>query len=182
MSKIDKLCNHFHISVQSLNDSVLKRMNRKYTSEFVVDRINKLREKFVNPGITCDIIVGFINETDEEFEDTLEKVKKIKFSDMHVFKFSKREGTVAYNMQNNVTGDMANKRSEMLIKIGEKNKLDFMKKFIGKKLPVLIDEEKNGELFGYTSNYIRIRGKGEKIRWGEIQDLEFSSIEGNVLI
>ena len=101
---------------------------------------------------------------------------------MHVFKFSKREGTVAYNMKNNVTGDMANKRSEMLIKIGEKNNLDFMKKFISKKLPVLIDEEKNGELFGYTSNYIRIRGKGEKIRWGEIQDLEFSSIEGNVLI
>lgn len=182
MSKVSKLCNHFHLSVQSLSDSVLKRMNRKYTSEFVMDRINVIRKYFENPGITSDIIVGFINETDEEFEETYRNAEKIKFSAMHVFKFSKREGTRAYDMQNSVSAEISNVRSEKLIKLGNKLKYEFEKSFLGTSLDVLIDEEKEGAFFGYTKNYIKVRGVDKNIKWGEIQDLEFSEIEKGILI
>lgn len=89
MSKVDKLCSHFHLSVQSLSNTVLKRMNRKYTTEYLFDVVDKLRKKFKDVSLTCDIIVGYIDETDDEFNETIQGAKRIEFSDMHVFKFSK---------------------------------------------------------------------------------------------
>lgn len=182
LSKINKLCNHFHLSVQSLCTPVLKRMNRKYTADFVIERVKLLRKYFMSPGITCDIIVGFINETDEEFDITYNNAEKIGFSDMHVFKFSKREKTAAYDMNTNVTEEKKNERSAKLILLSEKLKSDFESKYIGTKGYVLFDEEKNGKMYGYTSNYIRVRGKGENIRWGEIQEVEFLEVEKGILI
>ena len=182
LAKIPKLCHHFHISIQSLSTTVLKRMNRKYTAQFVIDRINKLRETFESPGITTDLIVGFINETDEEFKETLENVKKIQFSDLHVFRFSKRKMTAAYSMKTTVTDEDLDKRSKILIDQGKKDQYEFLSKYLGTTQKVLIDEEKNGYYYGYTDNYLKVKCKGLNIKWGWVQDLELISIEGNCLI
>ena len=182
LSKVSKLCHHFHISIQSLSTSVLKRMNRKYTAEFVMDRIKKLRETFIDPGITTDLIVGFINETEDEFNDTLENVRIIKFSDMHVFRFSKRKMTAAYNMETTVTNEDLDRRSKILIQAGKESQYEFLKKYVGTTQKVLIDEEKNGYYYGYTDNYLKVKCKGLSVLWGWVQDLELISIEGNYLI
>lgn len=183
LSKVEKLCNHFHISVQSLSSSVLKRMNRKYTQEFVKERIEKIRKYFSNPLITCDIIVGFVNETDEEFRDTYEAAKEIGFSDMHIFKYSRRKGTAAYNLESTVTEEKKIERSKKLEELSIEMKQDYLKKELGKTVKVLIDERKApSKFYGYTSNYLKVEVRGDDILWGEIQDLELTSIEGNTLI
>ena len=106
LSKIDKLCPHFHISVQSIDNGVLSRMNRHYTREFLFDRVSMLKKYFRHPAITCDIIVGFPGETDEEFSNTIDGVKKIEFYELHVFKYSKRKWTRAAKMENQVDGNL----------------------------------------------------------------------------
>ena len=123
LSKIDKLCPHFHISVQSIDNGVLSRMNRHYTREFLFDRVSMLKKYFLHPAITCDIIVGFPGETDEEFSNTIDGVKKIEFYELHVFKYSKRKWTRAAKMENQVDGNISAKRSEELISIGNELKI-----------------------------------------------------------
>lgn len=182
LSKLDKLCNHFHLSVQSLSNSVLKRMNRKYTREYLFDVSDKLKKTFKDIALTCDIIVGYIDETDEEFTETLEGAKRIDFSDMHVFKFSKREHTRAYSLTSTVNPNVANSRSEELITLGNELKLQFLNTHIGKTMKVLLEEYKDGYLYGYTSNYIRVKVKGDKELWGKIQELELVSLEKDLIL
>ena len=162
MAKIDKLCPHFHISVQSLDNNVLKRMNRHYTREDVFEIVENIKKYFRYPAFTCDIIVGFPGETDEEFNNTIEGAKRIGFYEVHAFKYSKRKWTVAAKMENQVDGNVAQQRSEKLILLANEMKKEYMNSQIGKKMKILI-EEQNGELAqGYTPNYIMVKVKSDK--------------------
>lgn len=162
MAKIDKLCPHFHISVQSLDNNVLKRMNRHYTREDVFEIVENIKKYFKSPAFTCDIIVGFPGETDEEFNNTIEGAKRIGFYEVHAFKYSKRKWTVAAKMENQVDGNVAQQRSEKLILLANEMKKEYMNSQIGKKMKILI-EEQNGELAqGYTPNYIMVKVKSDK--------------------
>ena len=182
LSKVKKLCPHFHISVQSLNDNVLKNMNRKYDSKFVMDRVNKLKETFKDVALTCDIIVGFPMESNEDFIDTINKVKQIGFYEVHTFKYSKRKWTKAEKMNGQVLDTIKNERSETLIKIANELKHEYMKKFLGKKAYVLIEKYSEGYLEGYTSNYIKVKIRGEKDLWGKVLKVELSSIKEDYML
>ena len=162
MAKIDKLCPHFHISVQSLDNNVLKRMNRHYTREDVFEIVENIKKYFKSPAFTCDIIVGFPGETDEEFNNTIEGAKRIGFYEVHAFKYSKRKWTVAAKMENQVDGNIAQQRSEKLISLANEMKKIYMNSQIGKEMEVLI-EEQNGEVAqGYTPNYIMVKVQSDK--------------------
>lgn len=182
LKNITKLCPHFHLSIQSLSNSVLKRMNRKYTREYVLEVINKLRLSFKDIAITTDIIVGYIDETEDEFLDTYNTSKLIGFSHMHIFKFSKRENTRAYKLDNNVSPEKANSRSERLIKLSELMSNEFLKSKLNKKYDILIEEYKNGYCYGYTKDYVKAKVKGDKNLWGRIIEVEFSEIEKDLVL
>lgn len=182
LSKIDKLCPHFHISVQSIDNGVLSRMNRHYTREFLFDRVSMLRKYFTNPAITCDIIVGFPGETDEEFSNTIDGVKKIEFYELHVFKYSKRKWTRAAKMENQVDGNISAKRSEELISIGNELKSKYMNEYLGKTLDVLFESYDNGYLYGYTPNYIKVKVKGDESLWGKQVPVTLYSKEEELML
>lgn len=182
LSKIKKLCNHFHISVQSIDNEVLKRMNRKYTREYLFETIDLIRKYIEDVSFTCDIIVGFPGETEEEFLNTLEGVKKIGFYEIHVFKYSKRKWTIAANMKDQVDGNISNERSEKLIALGKELKEKYLNKYIGKKMYVLFESFKDGYLYGYTSNYIKVKVKGDKKLWGSHIKIELASIEKDIIL
>lgn len=182
LSKIDKLCPHFHISVQSIDNGVLSRMNRHYTREFLFDRVSMLKKYFTNPAITCDIIVGFPGETDEEFSNTIDGVKRIEFYELHVFKYSKRKWTRAAKMENQVDGNVSSKRSEELISIGNDLKSKYMNKYLGKTLDVLLESYDNGYLYGYTPNYIKVKVKGDENLWGKQVPVKLYSKEGELML
>lgn len=182
LTKVDKLCPHFHISVQSLDNDVLKRMNRKYTREDIFAIVEKINKKIPNSAFTCDIIVGFPGETEEEFKNTIDGVKKVKFYEVHTFKYSKRKWTRAAKMGNQVDGNVANKRSEELISLANELKNEYMKKYIGKKQDVLIESYKSGYLYGYTSNYIKVKIKGDRKLWGCLLKIELNSIEEELML
>lgn len=182
MSKLDKLCPHFHISVQSLDDSVLKRMNRKYSVNDLFKITSYLKKYFKNVALTADIIVGFPGETDEEFNNTYENVKKIGLYEIHVFKYSKRRWTRAANMENQVDGNIAIARSKKLISLANKQKNEYMKTFVGTKKNVLFEEYNDGYLYGYTDNYIKVKVEGDKKLWGLMEEIELDSIEGELIL
>ncbi len=182
LSKIKNLCNHFHISVQSIDNEVLKRMNRKYTREYLFETVDLIRKYITDVSFTCDIIVGFPGETEEEFDNTLEGVKKIDFYEIHVFKYSKRKWTIAANMKDQVDGNISNERSEKLIALGQKLKYEYLNKYIGKKMYVLFESFQDGYLYGYTSNYIKIKVKGDKKLWGSHIKIELTSIEKDIIL
>lgn len=182
MSKLDKLCPHFHISVQSLDNNVLKRMNRKYTREDIFEIICNLKKYFVNPAFTCDIIVGFPGETDEEFKNTIEGVKKVGFYEVHAFRYSKRKWTRAATMENQVDGNISIARSKELTELTNKLKKEYMNKYIGKKMNVLFELYENGYLYGYTDNYIKVKVEGDKKLWGVQQEVELDLVEGELIL
>lgn len=182
LSKIDKLCPHFHISVQSIDNGVLSRMNRHYTREFLFDRVSMLKKYFLHPAITCDIIVGFPGETDEEFSNTIDGVKKIEFYELHVFKYSKRKWTRAAKMENQVDGNISAKRSEELISIGNELKDKYMNEYLGKTLDVLFESYDNGYLYGYTPNYIKVKVKGDESLWGKQVPVKLYSKEEELML
>ncbi|MCR5585223.1 MAG: tRNA (N(6)-L-threonylcarbamoyladenosine(37)-C(2))-methylthiotransferase MtaB [Lachnospiraceae bacterium] len=159
LSKNKKVCPHFHLSLQSGSDTVLKRMNRKYDSGDYELGCNELRKVYENPAITTDIIVGFPGETDEEFRETCEFAEKIGFSKIHVFKYSRRRGTVADRMPDQVREEVKNSRSRTLISIEESMGQAYACSFIGKEQKVLTEEEETIDglkyLTGYTERYVR---------------------------
>lgn len=159
MSKLKKLCPHFHLSLQSGCDETLNRMNRKYTADEYLKVVNDLRNHIKDVSITTDIIVGFPGETDEEFESTYNFLKSIKLSKMHIFKYSPRKGTKAADMPNQIDGNIKELRSKELLELNEKLENEFIGKYIGKTLPVLYETNCNDslEIFeGYTQNYIKV--------------------------
>lgn len=182
LSKVDKLCPHFHISVQSLDDNVLKRMNRKYTRQDIFDITDKLRKSIKNVAFTCDIIVGFPGETEKEFKNTFEGIKRVGFYEVHTFKYSKRKWTKAATMENQVDGNIANIRSEKIIKLSNKLKYEYMKKYIGTNMDVLFESYDDGFLYGYTPNYIKVKVRGDKDKWGCQLKIELDSIKDDMIL
>lgn len=180
-----KVCDHFHLSLQSGSDTVLKRMNRKYTTGQYKEIVDIIKKYMPNAGITTDIIVGFPGETDAEFEETYKFVKEIGFSRIHVFKYSPRKGTPAADSKDQIDGNVKNIRSEKLIKLGDSLMSEFYSKFINSKLSVLFEEESNKAnefIEGYTTNYIRVKAKNEPGNIGKIANVVIKSIDGDILI
>lgn len=168
LAKLEKICDHFHLSLQSGCDETLKRMNRHYSTEEFRKVTKILRNYFKNANLTTDIIVGFPGETDKEFEATYRFLEEIKFYKMHIFKYSKRDGTVAANMPNQVDGKIKEERSKKLIELSNKNQIEYNKQYSGQELEVLI-EEKQGEYFvGHTSNYMCVKTKDSNCKENEI--------------
>jgi threonylcarbamoyladenosine tRNA methylthiotransferase MtaB len=160
VSSLKKVCPHFHLSLQSGCDTVLKAMNRKYTTEEYLKGCEILRKYYDNPAITTDVIVGFPNESDEEFETTYEFVKKVHFYEMHIFKYSRRKGTVADRMPNQVDERVKTKRSGILMELEKEMSAAYRQQFVGTTQKVLIEEMTmfNGKQYaaGYTPNYVRV--------------------------
>ena len=152
--KLEKICHHFHLSLQSGCDETLKRMNRKYTTEDFRQIVKMLRDTYTDVILTTDIIVGFPGETDEEFNKTYKYLSDVNFYKMHVFKYSPRRGTPASKMPNQIDGNIKEQRSKKLIDLSNKNELEYNKKYIGKTVEVLFEEEKTGLYKGHTQNYI----------------------------
>ena len=180
-----KVCDHFHLSLQSGSDSVLKRMNRKYTTTEYKEIVKLIREFMPKAGITTDIIVGFPGETDGEFEETCAFVKDIGFSRIHVFKYSPRKGTPAAESKEQINGNIKIDRSERLIELGDELMNEFHSKFIGSTLSVLLEEETNEEddfIEGYTTNYIRVKTHKKEDLIGKIVDIKIEAINNNILI
>ncbi len=180
LSRYKKLCPHFHVSMQSGNNDVLKRMNRKYTKELLITLCEDLRAYFANPYISADVIVGFPGETDEEFEDTLETVNKMGLCEIHVFKYSKRKYTRAAKMPNQVDGNVKKERSNKLLKVSKMLNASFLEKYIGGKVEVLFESYSEGILSGFTPNYIKVNVKGDKKLCGTIQDVVINSLEKDI--
>lgn len=160
LSKLDKICPHFHLSLQSGCDATLKRMNRKYTTKEYERGCELLRKYFVHPAITTDVIVGFPGETEEEFEQTKAYLEHIHFYEMHIFKYSKRKGTRAAVMPDQIDEQIKAARSEKLIALGHDMSKEFRKFYIGKNEEVLFEEKAvigDKEYFvGYTKEYVKI--------------------------
>lgn len=160
LSKLDKICPHFHLSLQSGCDATLKRMNRKYTTKEYERGCELLRKYFVHPAITTDVIVGFPGETEEEFEQTKAYLEQIHFYEMHIFKYSKRKGTRAAVMPDQIDEQIKAARSEKLIALGHDMSKEFRKFYIGKNEEVLFEEKAvigDKEYFvGYTKEYVKV--------------------------
>lgn len=173
LKKLDKICHHFHLSLQSGCDETLKRMNRRYTTEQFKEIVKRLRNTYSDVNLTTDIIVGFPGETEEEFEKTYKFLDEIKFYKMHIFKYSQRKGTKAAVMQNQIPGDIKELRSRRLIELSNKNEFEINQKYIGKKVEVLFEEEKEGVFKGHTANYILVYCNDEKENLSnKIQEVE----------
>ena len=162
LSKLDKICDHFHLSLQSGCTETLKRMNRRYTTEEFKEVTKRLRTKFPNAALTTDIIVGFPGETEEEFNMTYEFLKEIAFYKMHVFKYSQRKGTKAAVMPNQIDGKVKEERSKKLIELSNENEYNYNKKYIGREVEVLFEEREGEYLKGHTTNYIVVKHKTDK--------------------
>ena len=182
--KLQKICHHFHLSLQSACNETLKRMNRRYTIEEFKAVVNMLRDAYNDVILTTDIIVGFPGETEEEFNITYNNLKEINFYKMHVFKYSRREGTKAAVMPEQILPQIQEDRSKRLIELSDSNEINYNKKQIGKTLKVLF-EEKDGEYIkGHTNNYILVNVIEDDIdRYhNKIKKVEIEKMENNELI
>lgn len=155
LKKLPKICNHFHLSLQSGCNATLERMNRRYTTADFRKIVSILRKNIPEVALTTDIIVGFPGETEEEFNETHEFLREIAFSKMHVFKYSPRKGTKAAGFKNQVDGITKSKRSDILIALSDENEENFAKQYIGKEINVLFENETEG----HTTNYIKVESK-----------------------
>lgn len=161
MKPLDKVCKHFHLSLQSGCDTVLKRMNRKYTTGEYEEKVYMIREAFPDAAITTDVIVGFPGETEEEFNKTYEYLKRINLSKMHIFPYSRRTGTPAANMPNQVEKSVKKERADKLIKLSHNNEIEFAKRFLGRKIEVILENRvKEGYREGYSEQYVPVLYKG----------------------
>ncbi len=165
LRKLDKFCPHFHLSLQSGCEATLKRMNRHYTPEEYYEKCELLREVFEHPAITTDVIVGFPGETEEEFEETYKFLEKVNFYEMHVFKYSKRKGTRAAEMENQVPEPIKTKRSNILLELTRECSKRYRSFWIGREVNVLLEEKivLDGEVYtvGHTKEYVKAAVKGE---------------------
>lgn len=162
LSKLDKICDHFHLSLQSGCDETLKRMNRKYTTQIYRDAVATLRKYYPEASFTTDVIVGFPGETDEEFAKTYEFLKEIDFYRLHVFKYSPRRGTVAEKMPNQIEGNKKEERSDKLIELSNSTENKHNQSYIGKTVKVLFEEFEDGFFKGHTTNYMMVKVAGEE--------------------
>ena len=182
VSKIEHFCRHFHLSLQSGCDKILKLMNRKYTREVFKEKVKMIRKYFPDAGITSDVIVGFPNETDGDFRDTLDYVKDIKLSRIHVFPYSIRKNTKAALM-NQVDPQTKNERAHLLRDVSEELEDEFFRSMVDKRERVLIEERSKGKFIGYTSNYIRAEidaNENSDLKINQVVDVELKNQGGNL--
>lgn len=160
LRKVDQFCPHFHLSLQSGSDSVLKRMNRHYSAAEFAEKADLIRAYFPMGAMTTDVIVGFPQESEEEFDETVAFLEKVNFYETHIFKYSRRKGTVADRMDGQLTEKVKSERSAVLIAAGEKRAQAFRRNFVGRPVEVLIEEEeKLGDtvyLVGHTREYVKV--------------------------
>ncbi len=160
LAALPKICPHFHLSLQSGCDATLRRMNRRYTSEEYYEKCQILRKYFSNPALTTDVIVGFPGETEEEFLQSMKFVDKVNFYETHIFKYSRREGTRAASMPDQVGEQTKAARSSRMIELGEKKRAEYEKSFLGKEVEVLVEEQSEGGgkpvQVGHTREYMKI--------------------------
>lgn len=183
MKATKKACDHFHLSLQSGSDDILKAMNRKYDTVIYKQKVEEIRQVFPNAGITTDIIVGFPGETEKNHKQTMEYAEEIKFSKMHLFKYSPREGTRAAKMSNQIDGRTKKNRLHDLEKIEEANRKEFLNKQIGKTLSVLIESKSDLEGYsgGHSTNYLKVNVK-ENIAANTIIDVNIINIIDDELV
>ena len=180
LSKLTKICQHFHLSMQSGCDETLKRMNRKYTTDEYREVVNNLRKIFSEVAITTDVIVGFPGETDEEFQKTLDFVDEIAFSAMHIFKYSPRKGTPAAIYKNQVSSKIKEERSTKLITLAKSKEREFIRRFLGKEFNVLFEQElkeQKGFYEGLTHNYIRVIAESSQEINGRILNVVLKDVK-----
>lgn len=182
LKKLEKICHHFHLSLQSGCDETLKRMNRRYTTEQFKEIVRLLRNAYSDVNLTTDIIVGFPGETDEEFNKTYQFLKEIKFYKMHVFKYSPRKGTKAAVMLNQINGDIKEERSKKLIELSDRNEIEYNNSYIGKNVEVLFEEEKDGMYKGHTQNYIMVYCQSKENLDNKIMDVVCEKAEKEHII
>ena len=160
ISELEKICPHFHLSLQSGCDETLRRMNRRYTTGEYLEKVELLRKYFDNPAITTDVIVGFPGETEKEFAITKAFLEKVHFYEMHIFKYSKRQGTRAAVMEHQVTDAVKTERSNELMELERKMSEEYRKSFVGKEVEVLFEEAKeiDGRIYqiGHTRQYVKV--------------------------
>ena len=178
--KLKKVCPHFHLSLQSGSTTVLKRMNRHYSAEEYLASVNLLKKYYDRPGITTDIIVGFPGESDEEFEETAAFVKKVGFLKVHVFPYSKRDGTYAAKMSEQVAPEIKKKREDRLIAICEEVAKEYLESLNGDSERVLLEEEIKGRedyILGHTDRYIEVAVPKFMLKGREDADKEFIGVK-----
>ena len=175
--KLEKVCHHFHLSLQSGCDETLKRMNRRYTTEEFMQVVERIRNSYEDAILTTDIIVGFPGETQEEFNCTYEFLKEIKFYKMHVFPYSIRKGTKAAEMPKQIDGTEKERRSKILIELSNKNQLEYNEKYIGQTVEVLVEEDSKG----HTANYIVVKVNGAENLENKIINVQIKKAKGEIL-
>ena len=171
----DILVDHLHIPLQAGSNEILKAMNRKYNINDYINKINEIRSIRPNIAISTDVIVGFPGETEELFQETINTCRKVGFSKIHVFPYSERRGTRASLMDNKINNSVKKDRARRLIEVSHELEIDYMKKFIGKNVDVLIEETINGESFGHTGNYLYVKSK-KSLPHNEIVTLKITDI------
>lgn len=181
LSKLEKVCDHFHLSLQSGCNETLKRMNRKYTVEQFQDAVVLLRTYYPNAALTTDIIVGFPGETDNEFYTTYQYLKKICFYKMHIFPYSPRNGTKAAKMPNQIENIVKEKRSHKLIELSNLNEKKFLNNYIGKEVEVLFEKQNVNYTKGHTSNYLEVIVNKDNIE-NTIKNVEITGISDLMLV
>ncbi|MBE6787297.1 MAG: tRNA (N(6)-L-threonylcarbamoyladenosine(37)-C(2))-methylthiotransferase MtaB [Ruminococcaceae bacterium] len=177
-----KFCPQFHLSLQSGSDKTLARMNRHYDTSFYRDLVWRIRNTFTNSAITTDIMVGFAGESEQEFCESLGFAKEIGFAKAHVFAYSRREGTVAYGLPNQVNNAQKSERSKQMIEATLESEYDFLDKHIGTCQSVLIETNQDGFFEGYTENYCRVKIKSPQCKTGEILKVKITGRENDCLL
>ncbi len=182
LKKLEKICHHFHLSLQSGCSETLKRMNRRYTAEEFKLIVDRLRKNYEDVILTTDIIVGFPGETDEEFENTYKFLKEVNFYKMHIFKYSPRKGTKAELMSNQISGQVKEIRSKKLLELSDNNEKNFLKQYIGKNVEVLFEEKEEKYYKGHTSNYIMVKVNSKNNIENKILKVKIIDIDDLTLI
>ena len=179
ISGLEKMCPHFHLSLQSGCNATLKRMNRRYTAEEYYEKCELLRTYFEHPALTTDVIVGFPGETEEEFEESRAFVDKVNFYETHIFKYSRREGTKAAVMEHQVPEQIKTARSNVLLALNEQKQREFESYYLGETVEVLMEEEmeRDGKRLqtGHTKEYMKIAIESDKKLQNQLADVELTS-------
>lgn len=177
----NRIANHFHIPAQGGCDTVLKRMNRKYNTNTYLEVVDKIKAMFPNVAITTDFLAGFVGETEEEFEQAKEFIRRVGYSDMHIFPYSRRKGTVADEMKGHLSPIVQKERTHTLLTLSNELKLEYQSRFIGKTVEVLVENVKKGYSRGYTSNYLDVYFKSDENLENKLVLVEITSIIDGVI-
>ena len=180
-ARLPNLCPHFHLSMQSGCDAVLKRMNRKYDTARYYESVELLRVFFEDPAITTDMIVGFPGETEEEFLQTLDFIRKCAFSSMHIFPYSKRPGTPADKMPGQVLKTVKEERAHRGAAVAAEMERAYLERWVGREEPVLFEEEREGLWRGYTTRYTEVKVESDENLHNQIRTVRIEAVEGSAL-